>query len=30
MKVEKVYVLQGEDQIRHMEEMLSAIPLECI
>lgn len=29
-KIEKIYVLQGEDQRRHMEELFSDMPLECI
>lgn len=29
-KIEKIYILQGEEQGRHMEELLSEMPLECI
>lgn len=29
-KIEKIYVLQGEEQLCHMEELFSGIPLECI
>ena len=27
-KIEKIYILQGEEQGRHMEELLSEMPLE--